>query len=211
MPNKRKTQFHCQHLQEDRLFCLSSNTGEVSKQCYRSKKCWFIGGIFQISRCWVPRLFLFRTKSSIIPKNYGEDQQRLQISDLHFDKFPTPATFVCWKIRFKTQACSCSQFPTEAMQWIKEVEMVESVDDPKSSCSITTTSPSVRRSSMRAEGESITLKEKACRLVCRRQWVMIERWHPVFAVTKVTRKVTKFREKTLNANRLGLILDRQSE
>ena len=34
-------------------------------------------------------------------KNYGADQQRLQVSDLHFDKFPTPATFACWKIRFK--------------------------------------------------------------------------------------------------------------
>ena len=32
-------------------------------------------------------------------KNYGADQQRLQISDLHFDKFPTPATFTCWKIK----------------------------------------------------------------------------------------------------------------
>ena len=30
--------------------------------------------------------------------NYGADQQRLQISDLHFDKFPNPATFSCWKI-----------------------------------------------------------------------------------------------------------------
>ena len=29
------------------------------------------------------------------PKNYGADQQRLQISDLHFDKFPNPATFAC--------------------------------------------------------------------------------------------------------------------
>ena len=38
------------------------------------------------------------------PKNFGADQQRLQISDLHFDKFPTPATFACWKIRFKTGA-----------------------------------------------------------------------------------------------------------
>ena len=62
-------------------------------------------------------------------KNYGADQQRLQISDLHFDKFPTPATFACWKIRFKTEVCTCSQFPTEAMQWVKEVELVESVDD----------------------------------------------------------------------------------
>ena len=76
-------------------------------------------------------------KDSVIPcegdssNNYGADQQRLQISDLHFDKFPTPATFACWKIRFKTEVCTCLQFPTEAMPWIKEVEMVDSVDDLK--------------------------------------------------------------------------------
>ena len=68
-------------------------------------------------------------------KNYVADQQRLQISDLHFDKFPTPATFACWKIRFKTEVCTCSQFPTEAMQWIKEVELVDSVDELRSSSS----------------------------------------------------------------------------
>ena len=81
-------------------------------------------------------------KSSVIfsgrdsSKNFGADQQRLQISDLHFDKFPTPATFTCWKIRFKTEVCTCSQFPTEAMHWIKEVEMVISVDDLMSASSI---------------------------------------------------------------------------
>ena len=53
-----------------------------------------------------------------------------------FDKFPTPATFACWKIRFKTEVRTFSQFPTEAMQWIKEVEMVDPVDDLKSSSSI---------------------------------------------------------------------------
>ena len=80
-------------------------------------------------------------KNSVIPsegdssKNYGADQQRLQISDLHFDKFPAPATFPCWKIRFKTEVCTCSQFPTEAMQWIKEVELVDSVDELRSSSS----------------------------------------------------------------------------
>ena len=68
--------------------------------------------------------------------NYVADQQRLQILDLHFDKFPTPTTFACWKIRFKTEVCTCSQFPTEAMQWIKEVEMVDSVDELRSSSSI---------------------------------------------------------------------------
>ena len=59
----------------------------------------------------------------------GADQQRLQISDLHFDKFLTPATFACWKISFKTEVCTCSQFPTEVMHRIKEVEIVDSVDD----------------------------------------------------------------------------------
>ena len=69
-------------------------------------------------------------------KNYGADQQSLQISDLHFDKFLTPATFACWKIRSKSEVCTCSQLPTEAMHWIKEVEMVDSVDDLMSSSSM---------------------------------------------------------------------------
>ena len=69
-------------------------------------------------------------------KNYGADQQRLQISDPHFDKFSTSATLACWKIRFKTEVCTCSQFPSEAMLWIKEVELVDSLDDLKSSCSV---------------------------------------------------------------------------
>ena len=81
-------------------------------------------------------------RNSVIPseggfsKNYGADQQRLQVSDPHFDKFPMPATFACWKIRFKTEVCTCWQVPTEAMLWIKEVELVDSVDDLKSSCSV---------------------------------------------------------------------------
>ena len=68
-------------------------------------------------------------------KNDGANHQQLQISDLHFDKFPTPTTFACWKMRFKTEVCACSQFPTEAMLWIKEVEMVDSVDVLMSSSS----------------------------------------------------------------------------
>ena len=78
-------------------------------------------------------------RNSVIPcegdssKNCGADQQQLQISDLHFDNLPNPATFACWKTRFKTEVCTCSQFPTEAMQWIKEVELVDSVDELRSS------------------------------------------------------------------------------
>ena len=60
-------------------------------------------------------------KNSVIPsEGDSSNQQRLQSSDLHFDKFPTSATFVRWKIRFKTEVCTCSQFPTKAMLWIKE-------------------------------------------------------------------------------------------
>ena len=69
-------------------------------------------------------------------KNYGTDQQRLQISDPHFDKFTTPVPFAYCKMRFKTEVCICSQFPTGAMLWIKEVELVDSVDDPKTWCSL---------------------------------------------------------------------------
>ena len=60
------------------------------------------------------------------PKDYGADQQLLQISDLHFDKFPTRATFACWKTRFKTEVRTCSQFLTEAVLRIREVDDLKS-------------------------------------------------------------------------------------
>ena len=70
-------------------------------------------------------------RNSFDPKEGGffkrimaQTNKRLQMSDLHFDKFPTPATFACWKMRFKTEFCTCSQILTEAMLWIKKVEMV---------------------------------------------------------------------------------------
>ena len=78
----------------------------------------------------------FDPKEGRFLKDYGPHQQRLQISELHIDKFLTSTTFACWKIRCETEVCTCSQFRTEAMLWIKEVEMVESVDDLKSSRSI---------------------------------------------------------------------------
>ena len=77
----------------------------------------------------------------------------------------------------------------------------------------TTTTPlSVRRSSTHTEDESITLKEKVCRAVCRRcQWVMIERRNPLSTVTRVTSQVTKFRENSENEQISRTLLDRQRE
>ena len=63
-------------------------------------------------------------------------QQILQTSELQFEKFPTPSAFLYWKRRFKTQESFCSDFPSDAMSWIKKVEMVYSVDELKSLRSI---------------------------------------------------------------------------
>ena len=73
------------------------------------------------------------TKNSVIfsggdSKNYGADKQRLQISDLHFDKFPTPATLLCWKIdsrpryvlvhNFLRKRCNGSRKWSAVIQWM---------------------------------------------------------------------------------------------
>ena len=71
--------------------------------------------------------------------------------------------------------------------------------------STTMTSPSARHSLTRAEDEPITLKKKACRPVCRRQSVMIERRDPLFAhLVHKFRAPKKLRDTTLKVNRLGL-------
>ena len=43
-----------------------------------------------------------------IPQSSMVGQQRQQKSEPQFFKFPTPSTFLCWKIRFKNQVTACS-------------------------------------------------------------------------------------------------------
>ena len=38
------------------------------------------------------------------PQNYVSDQQRLQISELQFDKISTPSTFSCWEIKIQNRS-----------------------------------------------------------------------------------------------------------
>ena len=75
--------------------------------------------------------------SSLIPVDFPQNsmvgQQRQHTSELQSDKFPNPQSFLVWKIRFKTQVTTCSDFPSEAMFWINEVEMVDSLEELKSS------------------------------------------------------------------------------
>ena len=44
--------------------------------------------------------------------------------------------FLVWKIRFQNQVTTCSDFPSDATLWVKEVEKVESVEELKSSRSV---------------------------------------------------------------------------
>ena len=72
------------------------------------------------------------TSSSILvelPQNYMVGQQRQQISELQFDKFTNPQSFLAWKSRFKNQVTTCSDFPSDAMLWIKEVEIFDFLDE----------------------------------------------------------------------------------
>ena len=77
------------------------------------------------------------TTSSAIPvelqQNYVVGQQRQQMSKLQFDKIPYSRIILGLEIRFKTQVTTCSDFPSDAMLWIKEVEMVDSPEELKSS------------------------------------------------------------------------------
>ena len=79
------------------------------------------------------------TTSSTLPVEFPQNslvgQQRQQKSELQFDKFTTPSSFPRWKIRFKNQVTTCSDSPSKATLWIKEVELADSVDELRSSSS----------------------------------------------------------------------------
>ena len=63
-----------------------------------------------------------------IPQNSVVGQQRQQISELQFDEFPAPSFFLCGMTRFRSQVTTCSDFHSEAMFWVKEVDMVDSME-----------------------------------------------------------------------------------
>ena len=74
-----------------------------------------------------------KTQPSLVREDFqrimGQTNNDCRFQILTLTNSPRQQRSPCWKIRFKTEVCTCSQFPTEAMMWIKEVEMVESVDD----------------------------------------------------------------------------------
>ena len=58
------------------------------------------------------------------------------MSEWQFDKFPDPQSFLVWKQDSKHRSQTFSDFPSDAMLSVKEVEMVDSLDELKSSRSV---------------------------------------------------------------------------
>ena len=83
-------------------------------------------------RCLRPDRWLWVLKVLLIfRRTTWVGQQRQQLSELQFDRFSNPSSFLVWKTRFETQVSSGSDFPSEAMLLSKEVEMVDSLDGLK--------------------------------------------------------------------------------
>ena len=56
-------------------------------------------------------------------------------SEMHLGKFPDHTEFQSWRVNFRTDVCSKAKKPRLTLQWIKEIETAESLDDlitPKS-------------------------------------------------------------------------------
>ena len=55
---------------------------------------------------------------------------------IEFEKFANSHSFVIWKMNFKSEACSGSSFPTEAMVWINDADSARHMDELNSFWSI---------------------------------------------------------------------------
>ena len=67
-------------------------------------------------------ILLLEQKEFVRP-NCMFELQRNQVSELHFDKMLDLPAIQCWKTSFETEVCSCSSCLSDAMLWIKEVEV----------------------------------------------------------------------------------------
>ena len=68
-----------------------------------------------------------------IPQNSMAVQQRLPISELQFDKFPHTFNVFMSEDKIQNPSDFLFWFSFQATLWIKEVEMVDSVDELESS------------------------------------------------------------------------------
>ena len=118
-----RTQLH--HLNRQHLFMVGSCKEEIlflhssAKPVAQDRRDELIKDTISTPRfsrkspTWHPPSYA----EGVYPQKYMVEPKRLRISELHFGKFPTPSTCLCWKIRFKTEVCACSGSLSEAMRW----------------------------------------------------------------------------------------------
>ena len=97
----------------------------------------------------VSQKFIRPEWGKIFKELWGQTNNDCRFQILILTNSPRQQRSLVGRKRFKTEVCTCSQFPTEAMLWIKEVEMVESVDGLKSSCSLEELEHQILKYSMR--------------------------------------------------------------
>ena len=83
----------------------------------------------------LPNVELPPLVEDVYPRKFMVEQPKHK-PELQFDKFRTPSTFIHWKTSFKTEVCSGSHRPAEAVPWSKRVKMAHAADKPKTSRSI---------------------------------------------------------------------------
>ena len=81
------------------------------------------------------QLGIFSFGTNAYRQNDMVKQLRNQVSEMHVDVFFVHSTLQCWKTSFKQKNVPVL-VPSDDRRWIKEVEMVDSVDDIKTTQSI---------------------------------------------------------------------------
>ena len=56
--------------------------------------------------------------------------------NIEFETSPNSNLFVIWRMNFKSEVCSSSSFPTDAMVGISEIDSARNMDELKSSSSM---------------------------------------------------------------------------
>ena len=127
---EKESQFTVNQLMAAQCEPVSLNTGKLADRANELER--------NAQNFAIPTLGLATKFSTWNPPSHAEgahpqscmfEQPRTQVSGMHFEKFADPSTFQCWKTSFKTEVCSCPGFLTDAVLWIKEAEVVKSVDD----------------------------------------------------------------------------------
>ena len=81
----------------------------------------------------LPTVELPSYKVEAYPQSFKVEQPKNNISDLKFEKFSTPSTFLHWKTSSKAEVFSSYNHSSEVVRWSKEAEMATSVGDLQTS------------------------------------------------------------------------------